>query len=105
MITYSCYNFQDSKEFQGELFGICNLFKDLSDRLFTSDIIELHEKNRRQDDGTHTKQDLDAVGLYFVPEKEITTASLVEAESSRHKEEECTAVSPVLEDLGEFISY
>ncbi|PHU12402.1 Switch 2 [Capsicum chinense] len=91
---------QDSKEFQGELFGICNLFKDLSDRLFTSDIIELHEKNRRQDDGTHSKQDLDAVGLYFVPEKEITTASLVEAESSRHKEEECTAVSPVLEDLG-----
>ncbi|KAJ6808693.1 switch 2 [Iris pallida] len=36
---------QDCKEFQGELFGICNLFRDLSDKLFTSEIIEFHEKN------------------------------------------------------------
>ncbi|XP_026660481.2 switch 2 isoform X2 [Phoenix dactylifera] len=35
---------QDCKEFQGELFGICNLFSDLSDKLFTSEIIEMHEK-------------------------------------------------------------
>ncbi|WOL07703.1 switch 2 [Canna indica] len=35
---------QDCKEFQGELFGICNLFGDLSDKLFTSEIIEMHEK-------------------------------------------------------------
>ncbi|CDP14724.1 unnamed protein product [Coffea canephora] len=35
---------QDCREFQGELFGICNLFRDLSDKLFTSEIIELHEK-------------------------------------------------------------
>lgn len=35
---------QDCKEFQGELFGICNLFRDLSDKLFTSEIIEMHEK-------------------------------------------------------------
>ncbi|CAM8958840.1 unnamed protein product [Rhodiola kirilowii] len=35
---------QDSKEFQGELFGISNLFRDLSGKLFTSDIIELHEQ-------------------------------------------------------------
>jgi hypothetical protein len=33
---------QDCKEFQGELFGISNLFRDLSDKLFTSDIVELH---------------------------------------------------------------
>lgn len=31
---------QDCKEFQGELFGISNLFRDLSDKLFTSEIIE-----------------------------------------------------------------
>ncbi|XP_054815240.1 switch 2 isoform X2 [Prosopis cineraria] len=35
---------QDCKEFQGELFGICNLFRDLSDKLFTSEIIHLHDK-------------------------------------------------------------
>ncbi|XP_019230341.1 PREDICTED: switch 2 isoform X2 [Nicotiana attenuata] len=88
---------QDCKEFQGELFGICNLFRDLSDKLFTSEIIELHEK-RRKEDGTHSKQDLS--GMYFVPEKEITTASLVAPESSKHKEEEGTAVAPTLEHLG-----
>ncbi|XP_049353085.1 switch 2 isoform X2 [Solanum verrucosum] len=91
---------QDSKEFQGELFGICNLFRDLSDKLFTSEIIELHEKNRKKNDGTHSKEHLNVRGMYFVPEKEITTASFVEAESSKRKEEECTAVAPALEDLG-----
>lgn len=100
MITYSDCNFQDCKEFQGELFGICNLFRDLSDKLFTSEIIELHEKKRKED-GTHSKQDLS--GMYFVPEKEITTASLVAPESSKHKEEEGRAVAPMLEHLGEFI--
>ncbi|KAH9292328.1 hypothetical protein KI387_042484, partial [Taxus chinensis] len=35
---------QDSKEYKGELFGISNLFRDLSDELFTSDIVEQHEK-------------------------------------------------------------
>ncbi|XP_049415256.1 switch 2 isoform X2 [Solanum stenotomum] len=91
---------QDSKEFQGELFGICNLFRDLSDKLFTSEIIELHEKNRKKNDGTHSKEDLNVCGMYFVPEKEITTASFVEAESSKRKVEENTAVAPALEDLG-----
>ncbi|XP_027774184.1 switch 2 isoform X2 [Solanum pennellii] len=91
---------QDSKEFQGELFGICNLFRDLSDKLFTSNIIELHEKNRKKDDGTHSKEDFNVRGMYFVPEKEITTASFEGAESSKRKEEECTAVAPALEDLG-----
>ncbi|KAL4328053.1 hypothetical protein AHAS_Ahas13G0161600 [Arachis hypogaea] len=37
---------QDCKEFQGELFGICNLFRDLSDKLFTSEIIKLHEMGK-----------------------------------------------------------
>ncbi|XP_059283339.1 switch 2 [Lycium ferocissimum] len=89
---------QDCKGFQGELFGICNLFRDLSDKLFTSEIIELHEKKRKED-GTDSKQDLNVLGMYFVPEKEITT-SLVGAESSKHKEEERTTAAPVLEDVG-----
>lgn len=38
---------QDCKKFQGELFGICNLFRDLSDKLFTSEIIEMHEEQGR----------------------------------------------------------
>lgn len=45
---------QDCKEFQGELFGICNLFRDLSDKLFTSEIIELHEKSKEK--GLKTEQ-------------------------------------------------
>ncbi|KQK14244.1 switch 2 isoform X2 [Brachypodium distachyon] len=36
---------QDDKKFQGELFGICNLFRDLSDKLFTSEIIEMHAEH------------------------------------------------------------
>lgn len=43
---------QDSKEFKGELFGISNLFRDLSDKIFTSEIVELHEK-RLQSFGHH----------------------------------------------------
>ncbi|XP_078433427.1 switch 2 [Wolffia australiana] len=38
---------QDCKEFQGELFGICNLFRDLSDKLFTSEIIEPLRDSRK----------------------------------------------------------
>ncbi|XP_073226331.1 switch 2 isoform X4 [Cicer arietinum] len=45
---------QDCKEFKGELFGICNLFRDLSDKIFTSEIIELHETSKR--DGLKTEQ-------------------------------------------------
>lgn len=45
---------QDCKEFQGELFGICNLFRDLSDKLFTSEIVELHETSKEH--GHKTEQ-------------------------------------------------
>uniref|UniRef100_A0ACD5W6U0 Uncharacterized protein n=1 Tax=Avena sativa TaxID=4498 RepID=A0ACD5W6U0_AVESA len=37
----------DDKKFQGELFGICNLFRDLSDKLFTSEIIEMHGEHEK----------------------------------------------------------
>ncbi|XP_058096097.1 switch 2 isoform X2 [Magnolia sinica] len=49
---------QDCKQFQGELFGICNLFRDLSDKLFTGEIIELHEKRGLECRDSHgTKED------------------------------------------------
>eukprot|EP00850_Spirogloea_muscicola_P018883 SM000178S03448 [mRNA] locus=s178:15812:21737:- [translate_table: standard] len=37
---------QDSKVHKGELFGVGNLFRDLSDEVFTADIIEKHEARR-----------------------------------------------------------
>eukprot|EP00850_Spirogloea_muscicola_P016449 SM000133S26815 [mRNA] locus=s133:247537:253406:- [translate_table: standard] len=37
---------QDSKIHKGELFGVGNLFQDLSDEVFTADIIEKHEARR-----------------------------------------------------------
>ncbi|KAF3332904.1 Switch 2 [Carex littledalei] len=48
---------QDNKKFQGELFGISNLFRDLSDKLFTSEIIEMHEKQ-----GNNTSPKLVQIG-------------------------------------------
>ncbi|XWS54162.1 hypothetical protein CRYUN_Cryun10bG0065900 [Craigia yunnanensis] len=36
---------QDCKEFQGELFGICNLFRDLSDEHFTSILYAHHNED------------------------------------------------------------
>ncbi|XP_047334780.1 switch 2 [Impatiens glandulifera] len=50
---------QDCKDFKGELFGVCNLFRDLSDKLFTSEIIDLHERhgqNEEEEDGCMVKQ-------------------------------------------------
>lgn len=37
-------NAQDSKLYKGELFGISNLFRDLLETVFTSEIIENHEE-------------------------------------------------------------
>lgn len=68
---------QDCKEFQGELFGICNLFRDLSDKLFTSEIIESHQGRQEAELGS-TKQE---------------PADLVSSESIEPDE-------PALEDLG-----
>ncbi|KAG6478872.1 switch 2-like isoform X1 [Zingiber officinale] len=61
---------QDCKEFQGELFGICNLFHDLSDKLFTSEIIEMHEKGGQHFD-TQNKPLLQEIDDYVPPTSEI----------------------------------
>ncbi|XP_028761649.1 LOW QUALITY PROTEIN: switch 2-like [Neltuma alba] len=46
--SYSLVFMQDCKEFQGELFGICNLFRDLSDKLFTSELVHVHDKEGKE---------------------------------------------------------
>ncbi|XP_057796548.1 switch 2-like [Salvia miltiorrhiza] len=79
---------QDSKEFQGELFGICNLFRDLSDKLFTSNIV-----------GAHDKQ-----GIYFddPPQETASTSSSVESEANKPtgRKRTRTRANPTLDDLG-----
>ncbi|XP_052207251.1 switch 2 [Diospyros lotus] len=93
---------QDCKEFQGELFGICNLFRDLSDKLFTSDIIELHEK-QAQEDRIHRirKQDLPELGMYFVPSEEENKKMSSRTEASKSKDTmRSSTTKPVLADLG-----
>ncbi|KAL6955927.1 Swi5 complex subunit Swi2 [Sarracenia purpurea var. burkii] len=91
---------QDCKEFQGELFGICNLFRDLSDKLFTSEIIELHEK-QGPENGHHPggRQDLVELGMYFVPLQDGNETSSRGSETSRPKDSQLTS-KPVLSDLG-----
>ncbi|XP_042042136.1 switch 2-like [Salvia splendens] len=70
---------QDSKEFRGELFGICNLFRDLSDKLFTSNIVGVHDKQ----------------GIYFDDPPQETSSVESKAIGGRR-----TKAKPTLKDLG-----
>ncbi|KAM7495098.1 hypothetical protein LguiB_029707 [Lonicera macranthoides] len=93
---------QDCKEFPGELFGICNLFRDLSDKLFTSEIIELHGK-RGQEYEQHrsAKQDLNKLGMYLVPSEVVKEEVSSASETCKSNDlERNTRIKPVLEDLG-----
>ncbi|XP_072958335.1 switch 2 isoform X3 [Typha angustifolia] len=83
---------QDCKKFQGELFGICNLFRDLSDKLFTSEIIEMHEEQGNDDvcrtmhisqisDSNHSHEEPDEVSVLLnsrVPATATETGALVD---------------------------
>ncbi|KAK9689866.1 hypothetical protein RND81_09G087100 [Saponaria officinalis] len=93
---------QDHKQFQGELFGICNLFRDLSDKLFTSDIIELHEKHRQEQIGGE-KQNIHDIGEHLIPSKETNGSCL--PDSSVSKPQTTTSNKPLLEDLGILYSH
>ncbi|XP_010052614.2 switch 2-like [Eucalyptus grandis] len=70
---------QDCKEFQGELFGICNLFRDLSDKLFTSEIIELRGQQRLESetrlDAKHKSTEW---GKSDVPQEEVSSTKIAE---------------------------
>lgn len=84
---------QDCKEFQGELFGISNLFRDLSDKLFTSEIVELHKEH-----GHETEQP-EKVN----PSEETGSSSVTEPETRLCDKSARAATSkPDLENLGMF---
>ncbi|KAJ6289655.1 hypothetical protein OIU78_025556 [Salix suchowensis] len=90
---------QDCKEFQGELFGICNLFRDLSDELFTSKIIELHEKQGKGDGQcSTTKQELPQSGTCFLHPDQATSSACETSDNG--DPERVTKRKPVLEELG-----
>ncbi|XP_021827208.1 switch 2 isoform X1 [Prunus avium] len=91
---------QDCKEFQGELFGICNLFRDLSDKVFTSEIFELHEKDG-QKEGYGIRQQSTDVGSNSVSLKEVgvTSLSLSETRTTSNSKKGLTS-QPVLKDVG-----
>uniref|UniRef100_A0A6M2ECR4 Switch 2 n=1 Tax=Populus davidiana TaxID=266767 RepID=A0A6M2ECR4_9ROSI len=93
---------QDCKEFQGELFGICNLFRDLSDKLFTSEIIELHEKQGKGNGQcSTTMQELPELGTCFLhPDQAVVTTSSACETSDNGDHESVTRKKPVLEELG-----
>ncbi|KAJ4977054.1 hypothetical protein NE237_002160 [Protea cynaroides] len=92
---------QDCKEFQGELFGICNLFRDLSDKRFTSEIIESHEKRGEEYEPQNRKAGPTELGKNLVPSKE-ESESFLSGLKSRESDDLDKAITdkPMLEDLG-----
>lgn len=89
--------FQDCKDFQGELFGICNLFRDLSDKLFTSEIFELHEKQGQREGDCHGREQ-ESTKITCVKEVGVTSSSMSETTDS----EKALASQPVLKDVGKY---
>ncbi|XP_004303097.1 PREDICTED: switch 2 [Fragaria vesca subsp. vesca] len=86
---------QDCKEFQGELFGICNLFRDLSDKVFTSEIFEMHEKQGQKEGDCHGREQ-EPTNITCVKEVGLTSSSVSETTDS----EKALASQPVLKDVG-----
>ena len=111
ILDFLCFTllapYQDCKEFQGELFGICNLFRDLSDKLFTSEIIELHEnQGHKHGDHLSTKKGLTELGNDFVSSKEVGITFSSESETRVPSNSERVKRSkPVLEDMGRLILF
>lgn len=92
--------FQDCKDFQGELFGICNLFRDLSDKLFTSEIFEMDEKQGQKEGHCHgTKQE--SIKIACVKEVGVTSLSVSETRTISDSEKALTC-QPVLKDVGKY---
>ncbi|CAA0808827.1 Switch 2 [Striga hermonthica] len=94
---------QDCKEFQGELFGICNLFRDLSNELFTSEIVECHEKIQGEESSINNSTSINSteVGLNFDLPQRVGTKSSVGSETNEPtKDKRKTRTNTTLEDLG-----
>lgn len=97
---------QDHKQFQGELFGICNLFRDLSDKLFTSEIIELHDKqgHEHMDLGSkHQKEN--NLRVHFAPSTEITEPCVSDSSVRKPVDLEEATNKPLLQELGILYSH
>lgn len=93
---------QDCKEFQGELFGICNLFRDLSDNLFTSEIIKSHEEQGQQQERHHcTNQGFKGLETHIVSSKDSNTLLSTGSKTRKSSDPEMARTSkPLLEDMG-----
>ncbi|PKA52576.1 DNA repair and recombination protein RAD54 [Apostasia shenzhenica] len=97
---------QDCKEFKGELFGICNLFCDLSDKLFTSEIIEMQSAKGKQYHNYCGSEDITEIGSEPIKRPKVDNAcssKIKVLESCLGKYPEGFPLSenePVLKDLG-----
>ncbi|KAL8234246.1 hypothetical protein R6Q59_020346 [Mikania micrantha] len=107
---------QDCKEFQGELFGISNLFRDLSDKLFTSEIIQSYDKQGKKDEHKYEhehelhehecesifgeKHILSDFGMCFLPPQARDTLSAAPENSESFMKKSNKIVAPVNQDLG-----
>ncbi|KAK9078755.1 hypothetical protein SSX86_002813 [Deinandra increscens subsp. villosa] len=108
---------QDCKEFQGELFGISNLFRDLSDKLFTSEIIQSydkqgtkqehghgheheHEQERESEGISDEKHILSDFGMCFLPPQARGAFSVASENSKSCNEESNKRTAPVNQELG-----
>lgn len=92
---------QDCKQFQGELFGICNLFRDLSEKLFTSDIIQLHGKQGKENEHLSTgKESLTDLGMYFLPPQARDIFSSGSKNAKPMDLERGSTIAPAVKELG-----
>ena len=88
---------QDCKEFRGELFGISNLFRDLSDKLFTSEI--LHKEGPQHEHKSET-QSLPNIRMCFLPSQARDSFSLESSDTEINKRS-----SSVDEQLGKILYF
>lgn len=95
--------FQDCKEFQGELFGICNLFRDLSDKLFTSEIIELQKEKELEGSLPARKSDSTQLGTDFICQDESDTSVYTNRKATCSERTSTSELT--LEDLGELLPF
>lgn len=72
------------------------MFRDLSDKLFTSEIIELHENQI-------AKQDLNELRMNFVPQTEGDGLEASDISENEHQNKE--TAKPVFHDLGEYSQF
>lgn len=71
--------------------------------MFTSEIIELHEKQGHENGPHHTaKKDSTDLGMYFVPSLEMGETSTSTTSEAVDLERD-TTTKPTLDDLGELI--